>query len=239
MIAVRRALERRADQAGRWRSFDPEAEHPSARSVSLLRSLDEEVLAPDTTLTPSTHIGEWVIWVLEGELRFQAPSSGAELTLVAGELQWFREGSDGDARATMASGAVPARVLRIGLMGAGQPGWAQRRPQHVSRGQRRDAWCLVAAPDAGEGRLQLDADVRIFTALLQPGRHLALPLEPGRLAWVQVVRGEAAMGSSLLSRGDGALVRSEATVSLTARAATEVVLILLPDQGEELLWSGD
>lgn len=238
MMAARRARERRTELPARWRTFDPDAEHPSLREVSLLHSLDEEVLAPNTTLGPSGQVGEWIIWVLEGALQFRAPSAGAEVMLVAGELEWFREGPAESERATISSGAVPARVLRIGLRGAGPARWAHQ-PRHIARGQRRDAWCLVAAPDVGEGHLELDAEVRIFTALLQPGKHVVWPLEPDQLAWVQVVRGEVSLGHVPLSRGDGALVRSEPAVSLTALGASDVLLIVLPDQGEDLLWNGD
>lgn len=50
-------------------------------------------------------------------------------------------------------------------------------------------------------------------------------LAPGRSAWLHVVRGEATLGDVVLTTGDGAGIVADRALSLTAREATEILMV--------------
>ena len=57
------------------------------------------------------------------------------------------------------------------------------------------------------------------------GRHVVHQLSQGRSAWLHLVQGEVTFGDIVLTTGDGAGVTAERALSLTAREATEILLI--------------
>ena len=66
-------------------------------------------------------------------------------------------------------------------------------------------------------------------SLLDDGETVNHSLEPGRKAWLQVVRGEVAVNGEALWAGDGASVERESTLAVTARAdGSEILLFDLP-----------
>ena len=88
---------------------------------------------------------------------------------------------------------------------------------------RRGALRLVAAPDAQNGAVKLNQDVRIYSTLLDDGASVTHELKPGRHGWVQVARGEIDLNGQKLSAGDGAAISDEASVTISGKGA-EVLL---------------
>jgi redox-sensitive bicupin YhaK (pirin superfamily) len=75
----------------------------------------------------------------------------------------------------------------------------------------------------------VDADVLVYSAVLDLGQHVVLELREGRSAWLHLVRGEATLGGLVLTTGDGAGITGERAVSLTARSDSELLLVELAD----------
>ena len=125
-----------------------------------------------------------------------------------------------------ASRTHPAHVFQVWL----RPAQADLEPSHeqkrFSAAQRRGTLCVVGSPDGRRGSLLIHQDTLVFSALLDPGTHLARGLAPGRSAWLHIVAGEATLDEVVLSAGDGAGLRSELTVSLTARQQETEILLL-------------
>jgi redox-sensitive bicupin YhaK (pirin superfamily) len=65
----------------------------------------------------------------------------------------------------------------------------------------------------------------VYSVILDPGQHLVHSLLPERRAWLQVVEGELTLGDIVLSTGDSAGMTDERSVSLTARAELEILLL--------------
>src|SRR5207248_2282350 len=86
------------------------------------------------------------------------------------------------------------------------------------------AFRLVASPDGAGGSLTIRQDARLYLASLLPGQAVSHPLEPGRAAWLQVLRGEVRLQGKDLSAGDGAAVTDESAVAVDAAAPAEVLL---------------
>ena len=103
-----------------------------------------------------------------------------------------------------------------------EPGHEQKR---FSAAERRGGLCVVASPDARRGSLRLHQDALLYSAMLDPGKHVVHELGEGRSAWLHLVEGEATLGDVVLTSGDGAGLTAERAVSLTAREETEILLV--------------
>ena len=65
----------------------------------------------------------------------------------------------------------------------------------------------------------------LYSAILSPGHHVVHELAPGRCAWLHVVHGEVTLDDLVLASGDGVGLADERAVSLTAREASEILLV--------------
>ncbi len=103
------------------------------------------------------------------------------------------------------------------------PSYEQRAfPEEERRGRLH----LVASRDAADGALRIPADARVYATLLAPGEAVRQALAPGRHAWIQVARGEVALGGRSLGPGDGAAVSDEREVALEGRGGGPAEVLL-------------
>jgi redox-sensitive bicupin YhaK (pirin superfamily) len=128
-----------------------------------------------------------------------------------------------------ASDRSRAHVLQASLRTTTHTIVASSEQKRFCTGERRGLLRLIASPNAREGSLRLHRDARVYSALLEPGLHVVHPLEANRCAWVHVVSGEAALSEIHLRAGDGAGLRGEPAVSLTAKTRAEVLIFDLPE----------
>jgi hypothetical protein len=123
-----------------------------------------------------------------------------------------------------ASKTEPVHFLQIWIMPEAEgikPGYEQKlfAPEEKS-GRLR----LVASHDGREGSLKIHQDVSVYNALLKGGEAVEHRLEPGRHAWLQVVKGSVEMNGNKLGAGDGAAVSEESTLTIRAGDDSEVIL---------------
>jgi len=64
----------------------------------------------------------------------------------------------------------------------------------------------------------------LYLASLLPGQAITHPIEPGRAAWLQVLRGSVNVLSHDLSAGDGGVVTDEIAFAVRAAVPSEVLL---------------
>lgn len=233
MITLRRADERRFERHGKqevWRTFDAAAAaDPLGSGFGALEGLHELRLQPGAKQArrpAAAHEGEIVTYVREGALAYE-DSLGRSGVIQAGEFQRLTAGRGLRHHEANASRSDSAQVLQLCLRpGAGAAtrvgGHEHRR---FSAAERRGELCVVASPDARRGSLRLDLNAVLCSALLDRGQHVAHELVPGRGAWLHLVAGEVTLGDTVLTAGDGAGVTGERAVSLTARAASEILLL--------------
>ena len=72
--------------------------------------------------------------------------------------------------------------------------------------------------------MTIHQDARLYLASLLPGQAVAHPLERGRAAWLQVLRGSVNFLGNELSAGDGVAITDEDRVALEATVPSEVML---------------
>src|SRR5208283_5956435 len=82
--------------------------------------------------------------------------------------------------------------------------------------EKRNRLRLIASRDGREGSTTINQDASVYASLLDSGKTLELPLQAGRHAWVQLVRGELDLNGTKLTKGDGAAISSESKLQLTS-----------------------
>ena len=218
----RHSLVRRKHQV--WRTFHDGA-GGLANGFDALEVLDEDTLAPSATirLRPDRDV-EILTYVLEGALACD-DASGRSGVVHAGEFQLLTSGRGGSHDQTNASRTESAHVFHLWLRPA-QAGLDPRcEHKRFYAADRRGALCVVVSSDGRRGSLRIHQDLVIYSSMLEPGQHLVHELAPQRSAWLHVVRGDLTLGDHRLTAGDGAGISGERAVSLTARGATEVLLL--------------
>jgi len=229
MITLRRAKERHHGRSRKqevWRTFHPRDRADAlADGFGALEALDEDHLPPGASIPRHRHRdGENVTYVRAGALVHE-DSMGRSGVIHAGEFQCTAGGRGIRHTERNASQAESSHVFQIwfhpsevGL----EPGQAQKR---FSAAERKGRLCVVASPDARSGSLGIHQDALVYSALLDPGQHVAHEISPGRRVWLHLVQGKATLDDITLSTGDGAGVATERAVSLTACEETEILLV--------------
>lgn len=229
MITLRRAEERRHERSlsrEAWLTFFPrEVAGVLDNGFGTLEILDESRLSPGAGESRHPlHDAEIVTFVREGALAWEDSTGGSGL-VQAGEFRRMTAGRGIRHSEANASQTHGAHFFQIWL----HPAQAELEPSHeqkrFSAAERRGKLCVVGSPDGRRGSLSIHQDALVFSALLDPGTHVAHGLLPGRSAWLHLVRGEATLGEVVLSTGDGAGFDSELAVSLTALQETEILLL--------------
>jgi quercetin 2,3-dioxygenase len=234
MITLRRGGERhhhRSHKQKIWSTFNSQDRTGSlADGFGTLESLDEGRLSPGADVPHHPHHdAEIVTYVREGVLGYE-DSMGHSGVVRAGEFQRTTAGRGLRLRQTNASGTDWAHVFQIWL----RPSETELEPYHeqkrFSAAERRGMLCIIASPDARRDSLRIHQDVLMYSALLDPGKHVVHPLLLGHRAWLHLVEGEVTLDDAILVTGDGAGIQAERAVSLTAREQTEILLLDLGDQ---------
>ncbi len=102
------------------------------------------------------------------------------------------------------------------------PSWGQRE---FPKSDRTGRFTVMASGDPGDGALAINADAKVLGATLKAGESLSYDLGPGRRAYLVPAVGEVEVNGETLSARDAAAIVDEATVTITARADAELVMV--------------
>ncbi len=228
MIALQRSADRcyvRDGALEMWKTFDAaDSASPLRQGFRTLVSLNEVKVPPRTEFKILLEKNREVLsYVREGGLlvrggpqsgRFLGPGSYQR----AGEHSWI---------SAQVPAAPPLRKTQIFLSSMRSPPQASK-PRDDYRQftfADRHGKLLLAASSTGEAdSLCLQQDVRLYTSVLDRGHHLVHEIGTGRAAWLHVVAGRIRLVDRILETGDAASLESEAAVSFTAEARSEILL---------------
>ena len=98
--------------------------------------------------------------------------------------------------------------------------WLKQFPE----ADRQNKLQLVASPAGTSGSLRIHQDAQIFLSKLATGQQLTHPLQAGRYAWLQVLRGSVTCHGQSLETGDGVAVSDEASLTIQASDHAEVMV---------------
>ncbi len=235
MIALRKASERGYADHGWLKSFHSfsfaDYHDPQHMGFGNLRVINEDRIAPGSGFGTHGHRDmEIVSYVLSGELAHKdsmgngQEGSGQTGVIRPGDVQRMSAG-----RGVMHSEFNHAKdqtthFLQIWILPAERgiaPGYEQK---HFDAASKRGALRLVASPDARDGSVTIHADAAIYAGLFDGAESATLALQPGRMAYVQVLRGQVAVNGQPLSAGDAAKLDGEPQVTVGDGHDAEVIV---------------
>jgi hypothetical protein len=200
---------------------------PEHMGFGNLRVINEDRIAPGTGFGTHGHRDmEIISYVLSGELAHK-DTIGNVKGIPPGDVQRMSAG-----RGVMHSEFNHApdqttHFLQIWIepneTGI-EPGYEQKCfPDSEKRGRLR----LIASPDGAEGSVLIHADARVYAGLFDGSERATLELDPQRLAYVHLVRGELTVNGTPLQAGDAAKLQREAQLVLSDGKDAEVLVFEL------------
>jgi redox-sensitive bicupin YhaK (pirin superfamily) len=198
---------------------------PRNMGFGALRVINEDRVSPGRGFGSHPHEDmEILTYVLSGALAHKDSMGNVE-TLRANELQRISAGTGIVHSEYNASSKEPVHFLQIWIEPdtAGlEPGYEQLA---LTEEQKLGKLVLVASPEGGSGALKIHQDARVLIGAVQGGKELGYEFQPGRNAWVHVVRGEAAVNGRTVSDGDAVALTGEPSLAIQGLAgSTEVVV---------------
>jgi redox-sensitive bicupin YhaK (pirin superfamily) len=228
MIRVRKASERGHFDHGWLDTYHTfsfgDYYDPAHLGFRALRVINDDRVQPGRGFGMHGHRDmEIVTYVLEGAIQHR-DSLGNGSVLRPGELQHMTAGTGVRHSEFNPSDREEVHLYQIWLLPEREglrPGYEQKAfPEEERRGTLR----LVASPAGEHGALPIRQDARIYLATLPAGEAVAHALKPGRHAWLQVLRGTAALNGQGLAAGDGAAVSQEEKLEIKGQDDAEVML---------------
>ena len=201
------------------RYHDPE--HMGFRA---LRVINEDRVKPGAGFGTHPHKNmEILSYVLEGAIEHK-DSMGNGSVIRPGELQRISAGTGLTHSEFNHSKTEPLHFLQIWIL----PEKDGLEPEYEQKAfplvEHRGRLVLLASRNADNDSVTVHQDVFLYGSSLSPGDTVTHRLQPGRHAWVQVVRGKVSVNGSNLQDADGASVSDEETLEITAQNDAEVLV---------------
>ncbi len=228
MLKVRKGQDRGYADHGWLKSFHSfsfaDYHDPAHMGVGNLRVINEDRIAPGTGFGTHSHRDmEIVSYVLEGALGHK-DSIGNGATIVPGEVQRMSAGTGIAHSEHNAAADQPTHFLQIWLLPSQRgiaPGYEQKA---FADADKRGRLRLVAAPDGRDGSVTIHADASMYAGLLDADDRTALVLDPKRLAYVHLVRGQARVNGQALAAGDAVTLDGESRLEIDQARGAEVIV---------------
>lgn len=228
MHTIHRSAERGHARHGWLTSFHSfsfaDYHDPARMGWGNLRVINEDFVSARRGFGTHPHRDmEIVTYVLEGALTHQ-DSMGHTEVIRPGEIQRMTAGT-GVRHSEINDSDEPVHLLQIWILPAEKglaPGYEQVQ---LDPDAMRGRLTCIAAPDgAGPHAVSLHADARILAGRFDADEQDALALAPGRMAWVQVARGELTVQGERLSAGDALALSGESRLTLGQGLGAEVLV---------------
>ncbi|MBN3723913.1 pirin family protein [Burkholderia sp. Ac-20379] len=200
---------------------------PEHGPLGPLHVWNDDAFAPHSGfgLHPHRNV-EIVTWVRSGAITHE-DDAGNRARLVADSVQAMHAGTT-IYHAERNADDVPARLFQIWLhprTPGGAPHWATR---HCSPECREGRFVTLASgdpQDVSAGALPIDADARVRIAMLRESTVLQCALTAPGWAYLVTDHGRLDVGPVVLGPRDGAAIRDERQLTLTALDDTDVVIV--------------
>jgi len=198
---------------------------PSRMGWGALRVWNDDTIAPHTGFPPHPHADmEIITYVREGAISHQ-DSLGNKGRTVAGDVQVMSAGS-GITHAEYNMDDETTRIFQIWIIpdAHGQPPSWGTRP--FPKGERAGRFVALASGMPGDDEaLPLRTDARVLGATLKAGESADYAMAPGRYGYLVPARGKVELNGVPLDARDGAAIRDERSLRVTALEDAELVLV--------------
>ncbi len=197
---------------------------PEHMGFGNLRVINEDRVAAGQGFGTHGHRDmEIISYVLDGELAHRDTMGNVE-TIPPGDVQRMSAGTGVQHSEFNHSKDRTTHFLQIWILPKYrgiQPGYEQKTfPEQEKRGRLR----LVASPDGASGSVTINADARMYAALIDGAEQATLAVDPQRKVYVHLVRGELEVNGAKLQGGDAAMLEGEAEVKLASGRDAEVLV---------------
>jgi redox-sensitive bicupin YhaK (pirin superfamily) len=193
-----------------------------------LRVINEDRVQPGKGFGTHGHRDmEIISYVLDGELSHR-DNMGNGSVIVPGDVQRMSAGTG-----VMHSEFNPSRergvhFLQIWIEPSQRGIPASYEQARIEPVQKRGRLALLAAPEGEGGAVLIHQDARVYAGAFDGEELAALPIAPGRRAYVHVARGGVEVNGKRLGAGDAAMLTDEGEVKLAAGNDAEVLVFDLP-----------
>jgi quercetin 2,3-dioxygenase len=228
MIEIRKANERGYADHGWLRSFHSfsfaDYYDPRHMGFGHLRVINEDRIQPGTGFGTHGHRDmEIISYVLEGALAHK-DSMGNGSSIVPGDVQRMSAGKGVLHSEFNHSKDAVTHFLQIWIepnVTSIMPSYEQKHFDGLSKkGKLR----LVASSDGREGSVTIHQDACLYAATLDGTDRAVHKLQPGRRAYVHVVRGRVTVNGHALQAGDALKATHTGEIALEAGKGGEVLL---------------
>ncbi|MDO5691632.1 MAG: pirin family protein [Pseudomonadota bacterium] len=228
MIKIRKSQDRGYADHGwlkSYHSFSFAGYHdPAHMGWGNLRVINEDRIAPGTGFGAHGHRDmEIISYVLEGNLAHK-DSMGNVKGIPPGDVQRMSAGSGVMHSEFNHAVGQTTHFLQIWIepnVTGIAPSYEQKTvPPADKRGQLR----LVAANEPSADAVKIHADAALYAGLFDGAESAELTIDPGRKAYVHLVRGELSVNGQRLGGGDAALIEQESRIRLDGGHDAEVLV---------------
>jgi redox-sensitive bicupin YhaK (pirin superfamily) len=190
-----------------------------------IRVWNDDEIAPQSGFAPHPHADmEIITYVREGAITHK-DSLGNEGRTEAGDVQVMSAGS-GIRHAEYNLEADPTRLFQIWIepsQRGGPPAWGARP---FPKGDRAGRFVALASGVPGDKDvLPIRTDARVLGATIKAGETTEYPLGAGRHGYLVPATGSVEVNGVRLDARDGAAIRDEAVLRITALEDAELVLV--------------
>jgi quercetin 2,3-dioxygenase len=97
-----------------------------------------------------------------------------------------------------------------------------------SEQEKQDQLSLLLSPDGREGSISAHTEALMYGVVLSDSKQISYSINPDRVIYAHIAKGEAVINGESVSAGDGITVVQEASIELTGKNMAEVLLFDLP-----------
>ena len=228
MITIRRAEDRGPANHGWLRSMHTFSfgnyYDPKFMGFGPLRVINEDRVTPGAGFATHGHSDmEIVSYVLDGALEHK-DSIGTGSVIRPGEVQRMSAGTGIRHSEYNHSKEDGVHFLQIWILPEAEGLTPSYEQKTFGEADKRGKLRLVGARDARDGAVTIHQDVDLYAGLFDGEESASFQLKSGRIAWVQVARGEVALNGEVLRAGDGAAIEDVETLTFSEGKEAEVLL---------------
>jgi len=198
---------------------------PARMSWGTLRVWNDDVIAPKSGFPPHGHRDmEIITYVREGAITHQ-DSLGNKGRTEAGDVQVMSAGS-GIRHAEYNLEPTTTRIFQIWIeptTGGGQPTWGAKPFPKSNRSGQFVTLASGFADDADA--LPIRAQARVLGTTLKAGERAEYTADKARHLYLVPATGRIEVNGVSVNARDGAAIRNEAKLSITAMEDSELVLV--------------
>lgn len=196
---------------------------PNFMGFRQLRVINEDRVAPKKGFPTHSHKDMEILTILlEGQLAHK-DSMNNVVQMDPGEVQIMSAGSGITHSEYNASDKGPVHLLQIWIM-PNKKNLPPRYEQTVFLAHpTKNQWTTIVSPDRRQRSLLINQDVVVQHASIDKDASLSQQINPGRYAWLQMIKGSISLNGVILETGDGAAISKSGNFTIQALEPSELV----------------